>query len=61
MELPAFSRHLIGSYPRAVRTADGPEITSRAFIAWTQQYGIKHILTEPGCSTQNGYIKSFNG
>ena len=47
-------------YPRAVRTDNGPEFTSRAFIAWTQQHGIEHILIEPGCPTQNGYIESFN-
>src|SRR5690606_34970727 len=29
-------------YPRAVRTDNGPEFTSRAFIAWTQQHGIAH-------------------
>jgi len=40
-------------YPRAVRTDNGPEFTSRAFIAWTQQHGIEHILIEPGCPTQN--------
>ena len=48
-------------YPRAVRTDNGPEFTSRAFIAWTQRHGIEHILIEPGCPTQNGYIESFNG
>ena len=30
-------------YPKAVRTDNGPEFTSRAFIAWTQQHGIQHI------------------
>ncbi|WP_374152094.1 IS3-like element IS476 family transposase [Xanthomonas hortorum] len=48
-------------YPRAVRTDNGPEFTSRAFIAWTQQHGIEHILIEPGAPTQNAYIESFNG
>ena len=48
-------------YPRAVRTDNGPEFTSRAFIAWAQRHGIEHILIEPGCPTQNGYIESFNG
>ena len=48
-------------YPRAVRTDSGPEFTSRAFIAWAQRHGIEHILIEPGCSTQNGYIERFNG
>jgi len=40
---------------------NGPEFTSRAFIAWTQEHGIKHILIEPVRPMQNGYIESFNG
>jgi len=48
-------------YPRAVRTDNGPEFTSRAFIAWTQRHGVEHILIEPGAPTQNAYIESFNG
>ena len=47
--------------PRAVRTDNGPEFTSRTFIAWTQQHGIEHLLIEPGRPMQNGYIESFNG
>ncbi len=48
-------------YPAAVRTDNGPEFTSRVFIAWAQEHGIKHILIEPGRPMQNGYIESFNG
>lgn len=48
-------------YPQAVRTDNGPEFTSRAFIAWTQVHGVRHILIEPGKPMQNGYIESFNG
>ena len=48
-------------YPSAVRTDNGPEFTSRAFIAWAQAHGIRHILIEPGRPMQNGYIESFNG
>lgn len=48
-------------YPRAVRTDNGPEFTSRAFIVWAQQHGIKHLLIDPGKPMQNGYIESFNG
>jgi putative transposase len=48
-------------YPKAIRTDNGPEFTSRAFIAWTQYHGIEHILIEPGRPMQNGYIESFNG
>jgi putative transposase len=48
-------------YPLAVRTDNGPEFTSRAFMAWAQVHGIRHILIEPGRPMQNGYIESFNG
>ena len=48
-------------YPKAVRTDNGPEFTSRAFIAWTQQHGIRHLLIQPGKPMQNGYVESFNG
>lgn len=48
-------------YPRAVRTDNGPEFTSRVFIAWAQQHGIEHLLIKPGKPMQNGYIESFNG
>ena len=48
-------------YPAAVRTDNGPEFTSRAFLAWAQEHGIRHILIEPGRPMQNGYIESFNG
>ncbi|WP_414719155.1 IS3 family transposase [Variovorax sp.] len=48
-------------YPLAMRTDNGPEFTSRAFMGWAQAHGIRHILIEPGRPMQNGYIESFNG
>lgn len=48
-------------YPDAVRTDNGPEFTSRAFMAWAQSHGIRHLLIQPGRPMQNGYIESFNG
>lgn len=48
-------------YPRAVRTDNGPEFTSRVFLAWTRKHKVKHLLIEPGRPMQNGYIESFNG
>ena len=47
-------------YPSAVRTDNGPEFTSRAFMAWAQTHGIRHLLIQPGRPMQNGYIESFN-
>ena len=48
-------------YPKEVRTDNGPEFTSRAFMTWTQKHNIRHILIQPGSPTQNAYIESFNG
>lgn len=48
-------------YPQAVRTDQGPEFTSRAFMAWAQAKSVRHILNQPGKPTQNAYIESFNG
>ena len=47
---------VFSGYPLAVRTDNGPEFTSRAFMGWASVHGIHHILIQ-----QNGYIESFNG
>ncbi len=47
--------------PVAVRTDNGPEFTSRAFLAWITLHGISNILIQPDRPMQNGYIESFNG
>jgi putative transposase len=52
---------LFRGYPLAVRTDNGPEFTSRAFMGWASSHGIQHILIQPGRPMQNGYIESFNG
>lgn len=46
------------SYPRAMRTGNGPASTRRALIAWSQaqQHGIAHLLVELGRSMQNGHL-----
>lgn len=48
-------------YPRAVRTDNGPKFTRRAFVAWTQQHDIEHLLIEPGRPMQHGDIERVNG
>lgn len=48
-------------YPLAVRTDNGPEFTSRAFMAWATSRGVRHILIQQGRPMQNGYIERFNG
>ena len=35
---------LFRGYPQAVRTDNGPEFTSRAFMAWAQSHCSRHIL-----------------
>ena len=52
---------LFRGYPLAVRTDNGPEFTSRAFMGWANSHGIQHLLIQPGRPMQNGYIESFNG
>jgi putative transposase len=48
-------------YPMAIRTDQGPEFTSRAFMAWAHSRGVKHLINDAGKPTQNAYIESFNG
>jgi putative transposase len=40
-------------YPRAVRTDQGPEFTSRAFLARAMTRGVRHILNQLDKPTQN--------
>jgi transposase InsO family protein len=32
-------------YPKAIRTDQGPEFTSRAFMAWAHARGVRHLST----------------
>jgi putative transposase len=47
--------------PKALRMDNGPEFTSRHFLAWCMERKItmKHI--QPGKPMQNGNVESFNG
>lgn len=47
--------------PQAIRCDNGPELTSRHFLAWNLEKKINLIHTQPGRPTQNGYVESFNG
>ncbi len=47
--------------PQAIRCDNGPELTSRHFLAWTLERKINLVHTQPGKPTQNGYVESFNG
>lgn len=47
--------------PEAIRCDNGPELTSRQFIAWCEERKIQRIHIQPGRPMQNGHVESFNG
>ena len=47
--------------PLAIRCDDGPELTSRHFLAWCVERRIELVHIQPGKPTQNGHVESFNG
>jgi putative transposase len=47
--------------PEAIRCDNGPELTSRHFIAWCEERKIQLIHIQPGRPMQNGHVESFNG
>ncbi len=47
--------------PEAVRCDNGPELTSRHFLAWGLERGIELVHIEPGKPVQNAHIESFHG
>ena len=47
--------------PLAIRCDNGPEFTSRHFLAWCIEQQIALVHIQPGKPQQNGYVESFNG
>jgi putative transposase len=47
--------------PKALRMDNGPELTSRHFLAWCMEHKIATNYIQPGKPMQNGHIESFNG
>ena len=47
--------------PQAIRCDNGPELTSRHFLAWCVERQIELIHIQPGKPTQNARVESFNG
>ena len=47
--------------PETVRCDNGPEFTSRHFLAWCEQRRIGLVHIQPGRPMQNGHVESFNG
>jgi putative transposase len=47
--------------PTAIRCDNGPELTSRHFLAWCVERQIELIHIQPGKPTQNPHVESFHG
>jgi len=47
--------------PGSLRCDNGPEFTSRHFLAWCAQKKIELVHIQPGKPMQNGHVESFNG
>ena len=47
--------------PQAIRCDNGPELTSRHFLAWCMERKIELVHIQPGRPMQNGRVESFHG
>jgi putative transposase len=47
--------------PQAIRCDNGPELTSRHFLAWSVEWKIELRHIQPGKPTQNAHVESFHG
>lgn len=47
--------------PRSIRCDNGPELTSRHFLAWSIERKIDLLHIQPGKPTQNAHVESFHG
>jgi putative transposase len=47
--------------PQRIRCDNGPELTSRHFLAWCLERRIELLHIQPGRPMQNGRVESFNG
>jgi putative transposase len=47
--------------PEMLRCDNGPEFTSRHFLAWCEQKALKVHYIQPGKPVQNAHAESFNG
>lgn len=47
--------------PQAIRCDNGPELTSRHFLAWCIERKIELVHIQPGRPMQNGQVESFHG
>ena len=47
--------------PQRIRTDNGPEFTSRAYLAWSLEQRIELVHIRPGKPIENALVESFNG
>ena len=47
--------------PLAIRCDNGPELTSRHFLAWCVERQIELVPIQPGKPTQKAHVESFHG
>lgn len=47
--------------PQRIRSDNGPEFTSRAFLAWAMEQQIELVHIRPGKPIENAHVESFNG
>ncbi len=47
--------------PLRIRSDNGPEFTSRAYLAWSLEQRIELVHIRPGKPMENAYVESFNG
>jgi putative transposase len=48
-------------WPERIRSDNGPEFTSRHYLAWCIANKIEMVHIQPGKPMQNGNVESFNG
>lgn len=47
--------------PEAIRADNGPQFTSRHFLAWSEERQVRLPHIQPGRPMQNGHCESLNG
>jgi putative transposase len=47
--------------PVSIRSDNGPEMSSRHYLAWCIEHKIDAVHIQPGKPTQNAYVESFHG
>jgi putative transposase len=47
--------------PQRIRSDNGPEFTSRAYLAWSLDRRIQLVHIRPGKPIENAHVESFNG